>query len=167
MIYGLTYLSQCFILIFCDLLQIFLSQLTDRSALSGKITDGHDLIRIQFHSTVIRAVQFLADNSGAQGVAIKTYHQVQKSGTVIGLDKTFVFIGAKDLFCKIKGIVSSLFKRQAGILPKIFQRDQFPICKGMSLPHININTAFQNGMKFQVGLMENFLKDLPVKVINV
>ena len=57
-------LFQRLILISGNLLEIFFPKVTDIDTFSGNIADGHDLIGIQLHRTVIRTVQIFTDNAG-------------------------------------------------------------------------------------------------------
>ena len=60
-----------------------------------------------------------------------------------------------------------MLEGEAGVLAKVFQGDQVAVGKGMAFPHVDVDAAFQDGMEFQVGLVENLLQDFVVEVIEV
>ena len=69
-------LSQYPVLIFSQFFQIFLSECTDRGALSFDIADGHELVCFQPDGTVVRTVEFLTDNPRTECISVQTDHQI-------------------------------------------------------------------------------------------
>ena len=73
---------------------IGLGEPVGHSALVKQIADLHTVIHIQRHGGDIRAVQFIVDHTGANGVAIQTDEQVEQRSPVADHDLLITFQGA-------------------------------------------------------------------------
>ena len=60
-----------------------------------------------------------------------------------------------------------MLEGEARVFAEVFQGDQVAVSKGMAFPHVDIDAAFQDWVEFQIELMEKFLQDFVVEVVQV
>ena len=60
-----------------------------------------------------------------------------------------------------------MLEGEARVFAEVFQGDQVAVSKGMAFPHVDIDAAFQDWVEFQIELMEKFLQDFMVEVVQV
>ena len=75
----------------------------------------------------VLAVEFVADDAGANGVAVKADEQVEKCGAVADFDvsRTVEIDGGERFFGKVERIKIALFVGQVREWLKVGERDRF------------------------------------------
>ena len=99
--------------------------------------------------------------------SVKTIVHIHRLFEKFGFDEAFVFVGAQDFFGEVEGVVCALLEGEARVFAEVFQGDQVAVSKGMAFPHVDIDAAFQDWVEFQIELMEKFLQDFVVEVVQV
>ena len=89
---------------------------------------------MKWNRNIIAAIQLLADNAGAERIAVQADHQVQHSRTVIRLDRLPVITGGENLLCQVKCAIVSLLKGQARVALQLLEADLRLLCQRMSFP---------------------------------
>ena len=79
----------------------------------------------------VLAVEFVANNAGANGVAVKADKQVEKCGAVTDFDvsRAIKIDGSERLFGKVEGVEIALFVSQVREWFEIGESDFFFFCK--------------------------------------
>ena len=75
----------------------------------------------------VLAVEFVANNAGANGVAVKADKQVEKCGAVANLDvsRAIKIDGSERFFGKVEGVEIALFVGQVREWLEVGERDFF------------------------------------------
>ena len=131
------------------------------------ITYSHLLICLQWNCRVTIPIQLFTDNTGAECVPIHTDHKVEHGRTVICLDHLLVLQRTEHFFCKIKGILISLFKRQAWIISQLFKSNLIFVRQRMMIAEVYVHITLKQFCELQVILCKYLLHRLSVKVIQI
>ena len=82
-----------------------------RYAFSHHVTDGHFVANVEVPRDNVSTVELVADDAGANGVAIQTDEQVEKRRAVANLDiaRTVEIDGRKWFFGEVERVEVALF----------------------------------------------------------
>ena len=88
-----------------------------RYAFSHHVTDGHFVMNVEMPCDDVPAVEFVANDAGADGVTVQADEQVEKRGAVADLDvaRAIEIDGGQGFFGKVEGVEVALFVGQVRI----------------------------------------------------
>lgn len=95
------------------LFDVDLCQRTQRQLAALDEADGHGLVAVQRHSSVVVAIEFGADDAGAEGVGVQAAHEIEHGGAIVCLDQALVMIGAEHFLSEVKRVVFALREGKA------------------------------------------------------
>ena len=98
-----------------------------RDTFAHHVTDGHLVVDIEALCNDVLAVEFVANDTGANGVAVKADEQVEKRGAVADFDvsRAVEIDGSEWLFGKVEGVEIALFVGQVREWLEVGEHDFF------------------------------------------
>lgn len=82
------------------------------------------VVSLKWHGSIIAAVELFTDDSGAEGIAVQTDHEIQHGGSVGGVDHSRVIELGQDFLSKVGRGVRTLVKGQARIIFQLIKGDE-------------------------------------------
>lgn len=140
-----------------------------RYAFSHHVTDGHFVANVEVPRDNVSTVELVADDAGANGVAIQTDEQVEKRRAVANLDiaRAIEIDGGQGFFGKVEGVEVALFVGQVRIWFQVFQRDFFFFRKRIFRRHKHMQRGRKERFKDQIVLLNKFFDDFFVLVAQI
>ena len=85
-----------------------------RDTFAHNVADGHFVVDIEALRDNVLAVEFVADNAGADGVSVQTDEQVKECGAIAHFDvsRAVEIDSGERFFGKVEGVEIALFVSQ-------------------------------------------------------
>ena len=117
----------------------------------------------------VPAVEFVADNAGANGVAVQADKQVEKCGAVTNLDiaRAVEIDGGEGFFGKVERVEIALFVGQVRVRFQVFQRDFFFLRKRVFRRHKHMQRGRKERFKDQIVLLYELFDDFFVLIAQI
>ena len=107
----------------------------------------------------ISAVKFGTYNTGADGISVKSYQQIEQSGTVAHFYDHITIYTSGYFFGKVKGIVFALLKRKERVILQFLRKYLFFVCKRVMRADKYMRLCGEQLVKFQTAFFDYFADD--------
>lgn len=140
-----------------------------RDAFAHNVTDGHFIVDIEALCDDVLAVEFVADDARANGVAIQTDKQVEKCSAVADFDvsRAVEIDGCEWFFGKVERVEIALFVSQVREWLEVCQRDFFFFRKWIARRHKHVKRGCKKRFKYEVILLYELRDNLFVFITEV
>ena len=95
------------------------------NAFAGDVADGHFIVNIELFGDDVLAVEFMADNAGANRVSVQADEQVKECGAVADFDvsRAIEVDGSEGFFGKVERVEITLFVSEVREGFEVFESD--------------------------------------------
>ena len=140
-----------------------------RDAFAHHVTDRHFVVDIETLRDDVLAIKFVADDAGANGVAVEADKQIEKRGAVADLDvsRAVKIDSGERFFGKVERVEIALFVSEVREGFKVFEGDFFFFGKWILGRHEHVKRRCEKRFKYKVVLLDELGDDFFVFVAEV
>ena len=139
------------------------------NAFAGNVANGHFVVNIELLGDDILAVEFVADDAGADGVSVQADEQVKECGAVADFDvsRAIEVDGGEGFFGKVERVKVTLFVSEVRIGLKVFEGDFVFFRKRVLGRHKHVQRCRKERFEHEVVLLDELANDFFVFVAEV
>ncbi len=140
-----------------------------RNTFSHNVTDRHFIVDIEALGNDVLAVELMANDAGANGVAVEADKQIEKRGAVADLDvsRAVKIDSGEGFFGKVERVEIALFVSEVREGFKVFEGDFFFFGKWILGRHEHVKRRCEKRFKYKVVLLDELGDDFFVFVAEV